>query len=159
VPVPAVAAQLGIRVGNADSPAGAERSTIGCLLFVARQLEQLEGKNYRGLETDTLAQSLETQEGSGDRKSSPSTDGLLQMHALGWAFDVPRKTLSKDAVRDLSFILTDLRFAGVLAFAEEDKPKAFHVVRHPAYASKFEQIYWDAVGIPAPVKSIAGSLQ
>ena len=125
VELPVVASQFGVRVGPiVDTTATAERSTIGCLLFVARQLEQLQGKKYKGF------------------------DAALPVQSLGFAFDLPRKPLSKDAVRDLNFILTDLRFAGLLAFAEEKKPQGFHVVRHPDHAGSFEQFYWDAVAMP-----------
>jgi hypothetical protein len=160
VQLPTVAAQFGIRAGKKEEPLpAAERSTIGCLFFVARQLEALEGTKYKGLQTGTLVQALEGQTRSADRKLEPSADGVLRMHTLGWAFDVPRGPMSKDAVRDLTFVLNDLRFAGLLAFVEADKPKAFHVVRHPDYAASFEQIYWDAVAQPAPVKAIAGSVE
>ena len=70
------------------------------------------------------------------------------MHTSDRAFDLRRKPLSKDTVRDLNFILTDLRFAGLLTFAAEGKPKDFHVVRHPDYAARFEKFYWDSVAVP-----------
>ena len=79
---------------------------------------------------------------------SPKPDPTLPMHTIGWAFDIQRKPLSKDAVRDLNFILMDLRFAGLLTFGEEGKPKDFHVVRHPDYAARFEKFYWDSVAAP-----------
>jgi Transglycosylase SLT domain len=155
VQLPTVAAQFGVRsVTSVDAPAAAERSTIGCLLFLARQLEQLEGKSYKGFETGALAQSVEGQAGSTDRKSLLAADGWPQMHTLGWAFEVPRKSLSKDALRDLNFILTDLRFAGLLAFVDADKPKGFQVVRHPSSAGLFEQFYWDAVAEPTTVQDL-----
>jgi hypothetical protein len=79
---------------------------------------------------------------------SPKPDPTLPMHTVGWAFDLPRKPLSKDTVRDLNFILMDLRFAGLLTFGQEGKPKDFHVVRHPDYAAQFEKFYWDSVAVP-----------
>jgi hypothetical protein len=141
VTLPAIASQRGVRVGrNVTAPMAAERSTIGCLLFVAQQLERLQGKTYKGFETGSMVRPMDN--------DSTRTDAMLPMHTLGWAFDLTRKPLTKDAVRDLSFILTDLRFAGLLAFAEEGKPKDFHVVRHPDHAGRFEQLYWDAVAVP-----------
>jgi soluble lytic murein transglycosylase-like protein len=125
VKLPAVASTFGIRVqqkGKDDSYSVAERSTIGCLLFVARELERLEGRKFKGVQTS--------------------------MHSRGWAFDLPRKGLSKDQVRDLNFILTDLRYAGLLAVTDEGRQAAFHVVRNPTEANRFEQFYWDAVAVP-----------
>lgn len=141
VALPAIASERGVRAGKTPtSPMAAERSTIGCLLFVADQLERLQGKKYKGFETSSMARPRDS--------DSPKADAMLPMHTFGWAFDLPRTPLSKDAVRDLNFILTDLRYAGLLTFAEEGKPKDFHVVRHPDYAAKFEKFYWDAVAMP-----------
>jgi hypothetical protein len=153
VKLPAVASMFGVRVqqkGKDDIYAVAERSTIGCLLFVARQLERLEGKNYKGVQTNSLVKLLNDVDSRGETKKSPSAETGLPMHALGWAFDLPRKGLSKDQVRDLNFVLTDLRYAGLLAVTDEAKQAAFHVVRNPTEASRFEQFYWDAVAVPQP---------
>jgi hypothetical protein len=147
VTLPSVASERGVRAGKSvSSPLAGERSTIGCLLFVADQLQRLQGSKYRGLETSSMVKSLES--GSSDKKAPSRDSTTLPMHTFGWAFDLARKPLSKDAVRDLNFILMDLRFAGLLTFAEEGKPKDFHVVRHPDYASRFEKFYWDAVAVP-----------
>ena len=89
-------------------------------------------------------------------KKGSSSEADLPMHALGWAFDLPRKGLSKDQVRDLNFILNDLRYAGLLAVNDESKQATFHVVRNPAEAGRFEQFYWDAVGAPQTA-SVAAS--
>ena len=138
VTLPAIASARGVRPGKSvTSTLAAERSTIGCLLFVAEQLARLQGTKYKGLETSSMIRPVES--------DSPKPDPTLPMHTIGWAFDIPRKPLSKDAVRDLNFILMDLRFAGLLTFGEEGKPKDFHVVRHPDYAARFEQFYWDSV--------------
>ena len=140
VALPAIAARRGVRAGTAAAwPLAAERSTIGCLLFVADQLQRLQGTRYKGFETGSMVRPLDS--------DSPKPEATLPMHTFGWAFDLTRKPLSKDAVRDLNFILTDLRFAGLLTFAEEGKPKNFHVVRHPDYAGRFEKYYWDAVAV------------
>ena len=72
-------------------------------------------------------------------------DEALPLHGMGWAFDVPSSSLSKTDLRDLKFILTDLRQAGLLAYVEDDDNTAFHVVRHPDHAAGFEQFYWDAM--------------
>jgi hypothetical protein len=147
VTLPAVASERGVRADKSvSSPLAGERSTIGCLLFVADQLQRLQGSKYRGLETSSMVKSLEGDSRKDAPKASDST--TLPMHTFGWAFDLARKPLSKDAVRDLNFILMDLRFAGLLTFAEEGKPKDFHVVRHPDYALRFEKFYWDTVGVP-----------
>jgi hypothetical protein len=141
VTLPAIASERGVRAGKAvTSTLAAERSTIGCLLFVADQLERLQGTKYKGLETSSMVRPSES--------DTPSADAMQPMHIFGWAFDLPRKPLSKDAVRDLNFVLTDLRFAGLLTFAAEGKPKDFHVVRHPDHAARFEKLYWDAVAVP-----------
>ena len=148
VSLPAIALDRGIRpVKTAAAPLAAERSTIGCLLFVAGQLEKLQGKKYKGFETSSMVRAADGE--------VPRTDATLPMHTLGWAFDLARKPLSKETVRDLNFILTDMRSAGLLTFAEEGKPKDFHVVRHPDYAANFENFYWDAVGIPQAASTAA----
>jgi hypothetical protein len=141
VTLPAIASERGVRAGKTvTSTLAAERSTIGCLLFVAEQLANLQGRKYKGLETSSMIRPAES--------DSPKPDPTLPMHTFGWAFDLPRKPLSKDTVRDLNFILMDLRFAGLLTFGEEGKPKDFHVVRHPDYAARFEKFYWDSVAVP-----------
>lgn len=141
VALPTIASERGVRIGKATAwPMAAERSTIGCLLFIADQLERLQGKKYKGVETSSMVRPAET--------DAPSAAATQPMHTIGWAFDLTRKPLSKDAIRDLNFVLTDLRFAGLLTFAEEGKPKDFHVVRHPDYAGRFEKYYWDAVALP-----------
>jgi hypothetical protein len=149
VALPAIASQHGVRGGKAAAwPLAAERSTIGCLLFVADQLQRLQGTKYKGFETGSMVRPLDS--------DSPKPEATLPMHTYGWAFDLTRKPLSKDTVRDLNFILTDLRFAGLLTFAEEGKPKDFHVVRHPDFAARFEKYYWDAVAVSQASGSDAG---
>jgi hypothetical protein len=141
--------------GKDDNYSVAERSTIGCLLFVARQLERLEGKKFKGVQTSNLVKLINDADPGGGTKKSLKADTELPMHSLGWAFDLPRKGLSKDQVRDLNFILTDLRYAGLLAVTDEGKQAAFHVVRNPTEANRFEQFYWDAVA--APQASVAAN--
>ncbi len=148
VSLPGVALNRGVRASSsAGTTLAAERSTMGCLLFVADQLQRLEGGKYKGFETSSMVRPAD-----GDGSKS---DAMLPMHTFGWAFDLTRKPLSKDTLRDLNFVLTDLRFAGLLTFAQEGKPKDFHVVRHPDYAARFEKFYWDAVAVP---QASAGSV-
>jgi hypothetical protein len=150
VKLPLVASSFGVRVQNdkTDTHVAAERSTIGCLLFVARALERLEGTKFKGVQASSLVKLLNDPASRTETKKNSTADTGLPMHALGWAFDLPRKGLSKDQIRDLNFILTDLRYAGLLAVTDEGKQTAFHVVRNPSEASRFEQFYWDAVGAP-----------
>jgi transglycosylase-like protein with SLT domain len=151
VNLPAVASKFGIRVqqkGKDEKYLVAERSTIGCLLFVAHELERLEGKQFKGVQTNSLVKLVNDADSRDDAKKSLSADAELPMHSLGWAFDLTRKGLSKDQVRDLNFILTDLRYAGLLAVTDEGKQAAFHVVRNPTEANRFEQFYWDALAMP-----------
>ena len=61
-----------------------------------------------------------------------------------------------DQVRNLNFILNDLRYAGLLAVNDESKQATFHVVRNPAEAGRFEQFYWEAVGA-SQTASVAAS--
>jgi len=78
-------------------------------------------------------------------------DDCAPTHTRGWAFDIPSKNLSKTDQRDLKFILTDLRQAGLLAYVEDGRQPTYHVVRHPDQAALFEQFYWDAMaGSPPP---------
>ncbi len=150
VALPAAASSRGVRAPAAvDWPLAAERSTVGCLLFIADQLQRLQGSTYKGFETFSMIKPA-------DSDVTPKTEAMLPMHTIGWAFDLRRKPLSKEAARDLNFILTDLRFAGLLAFSEEGKPKDFHVVRHPDYANRFEKYYWNAVALPQASADAAG---
>jgi hypothetical protein len=120
----------------------AERSTIGSALFVAHHLKRLQGDKYSGFEiTRMLA--------NGDERED---DESFPLHGLGWAFDVPSMGLSKTDQRDLKFILTDLRQAGLLAYIEDGRQPTFHVVRHPDHAAQFEQFYWDAMAGQVPVE-------
>jgi len=153
VKLPPVASSFGVRVqkDTVETFVAAERSTIGCLLFVARELEQLEGKKFKGVQTSSLVKVLNDSASHADAKKNATPDNDQSMHALGWAFDVPRKGLSKEQMRDLNFILNDLRYAGLLAVTDDGKKQpAFHVVRNPTEAGRFEQFYWDAVGAPQP---------
>jgi len=99
---------------------------------------------------------LEPSSGCADepgRDAGDKDDACAPLHTLGWAFDVPSQNLTKIQQRDLKFILTDLRQAGLLAYVEEGRLPTYHVVRHPDYASQFEQFYRDAMAqSPAPTE-------
>ena len=145
--LPDIASFFGVR---AAASAMAERSTIGSALFVAHHLKRLQGARYTGFEiTRMLAH--------GDDRED---DESFPLHGLGWAFDVPSMGLSKTEQRDLKFILTDLRQAGLLAYVEDGRQPTFHVVRHPNHAARFEQFYWDAMAgkVPAEQPRIAAVL-
>ncbi len=158
--LPDIASAFGVR--GALPIMTAERSTIGSALFVAHHLKRLQGDRYAGFE---IARMLEPASGCANadepgREADDKDGECARLHTLGWAFDVPSKTLSKIEQRDLKFILTDLRQAGLLAYVEEGKLPTYHVVRHPDYASQFEQFYRDAMtsaSKPEPSK-VAASL-
>jgi hypothetical protein len=136
---PDIASVFGVR--PATSQMSAERSTIGSALFVAHHLKRLQGDRYSGFQiTRMLAH--------GDE---PEEDESFPLHTMGWAFDVPSSGLSKTDQRDLKFILTDLRQAGLLAYVEDGRDPTFHVVRHPDHAAQFEQFYWDVMAGNIPV--------
>ena len=136
--LPDIASHFGVRA-TVDQ-LSAERSTIGSALFVADQLKRLQGDRYSGFAiTRMLAHGNERED-----------DESFPLHGLGWAFDVPSTGLSKTDQRDLKFILTDLRQAGLLAYIEDGKQPTFHVVRHPDHAARFEQFYWDVMAGLAP---------
>jgi hypothetical protein len=145
--LPDIASHFGVRAANEMS---AERSTIGSALFLAHHLKRLQGDRYSGFAiTRMLAH--------GDERED---DESFPLHGLGWAFDVPSTGLSKSDQRDLKFILTDFRQAGLLAYIE-DGPSAsvkdgrqptFHVVRHPDHAAQFEQFYWDVMAGQVPTE-------
>jgi hypothetical protein len=136
---PDIASVFGVR--PAASQMSAERSTIGSALFVAHHLKRLQGDRYSGFQiTRMLAHGDEPEE----YESFP-------LHTMGWAFDVPSSGLSKTDQRDLKFILTDLRQAGLLAYVEDGRDPTFHVVRHPDHAAQFGQFYWDVMAGNIPV--------
>ncbi len=136
--LPDVASHFGVRAAAIQM--SAERSTIGSALFVADQLKRLQGDRYSGFAiTRMLAH--------GDERED---DESFPLHGLGWAFDVPSTGLSKTDQRDLKFILTDLRQAGLVAYIEDGSQPTFHVVRHPDHAARFEQFYWDVMAGLAP---------
>ena len=144
--LPDIASKFGVRARGAGATPvmAAERSTIGSALFVAHQLKNLQGAQYRGFEISSMLSH------AGDE------DSALPVHRLGWAFDVPYSGLSSAEKRDLKFILTDMRYAGLLAYIEEDSDRTYHIVRHPDHAAKFEQFYRDAMGGVIPSDRPAG---
>ncbi|RPI52138.1 MAG: hypothetical protein EHM55_17255 [Acidobacteria bacterium] len=136
--LPDIASTFGVRA--ATEAMTAERSTVGSALFVAHHLKRLQGDRYNGFEiTRMLAH------GPGQEE-----DESFPLHTLGWAFDVPTSDLSKTDRRDLKFILTDLRYAGLLAYVEDGREPTYHIVRHPDHAARFEQFYWDAMAGTPP---------
>lgn len=153
--LPDIASDFKVRGGathaTSASRLAAERSTIGSALFVAHHLKRLQGDRYVGFEITSMV----------THETDEEENAALPMHSLGWAFDVPSAALSKTDQRDLKFILTDLRHAGLLAYVEEGRKPTFHIVRHPEHAGRFEQFYWDAMAgtVPAaqpPVTSAVG---
>jgi hypothetical protein len=138
VSMPDIASVFGVR--GAATAMSAERSTIGSALFVAQQLKRLQGARYSGFEiTRMLAHGDEIEE-----------DESFPLHGLGWAFDIPSSGMSRADQRDLKFILTDLRQAGLLAYVEDGRRPTFHVVRHPDHAQRFEQFYLDVMAGNVP---------
>ena len=136
-----------------DEAMTAERSTVGSALFLAHHLRRLQGGRYRGFEITrmlALASDRSASYGAAGHDGCEETRESLPLHNLGWAFDVPTKGLSKTDRRDLKFILTDLRQAGLLAYVEDGKEPTYHVVRHPDHAARFEQFYWDAMAGTPP---------
>jgi len=151
VPLPEVASTFGIRASA--GPMAAERSTIGSALFVAHHLRRLQGDRYKGFEiARMLPSSLAgcASFGAANLDARGEDDECGPLHTLGWAFDVPTKALSTTERRDLTFILTDLRHAGLVAYLEDRREPTYHVVRHPDHSARFEQFYWDAMGGSLP---------
>jgi hypothetical protein len=156
--LPDIASVFGVR--SAANPMSAERSTIGSALFIAQHLKRLQGERYSGFEiTRMLAPAFArcASAGNASHELDCEEGGSDPLHSLGWAFDVPSGGLSKTDQRDLKFILTDLRQAGLLAYVEDGKDPTFHVVRHPDHAARFEQFYWDAMAglVPAEPRRLA----
>ncbi len=106
--LPPIATAFGLQARISDM--SAERSTVGSALFVAHQLNRLQGTRYTGFQISRML-------AHGD---DAEEDEALPLHGMGWAFDVPSSSLSKADLRDLKFILTDLRQAGLLAYVEDD---------------------------------------
>jgi hypothetical protein len=162
--LPDIASHFGVRTAGEMS---AERSTIGSALFVAHHLKRLQGDRYSGFDiTRMLAPAFARCASLGAAGPTECEDGASDpLHSLGWAFDVPAAGLSKTDQRDLKFILTDFRQAGLLAYIEDGPPRSsrssrqptFHVVRHPDHAARFEQFYWDVMAgqIPAVEPRVA----
>jgi hypothetical protein len=150
--LPEIATSFGVRAGSI--PMSAERSTIGSALFLAQQLRRLQGERYNGFEISRmLTQSFAGCAGIGTSAYDGDEDDLCApLHTLGWAFDVSAGSLSKTDQRDLKFVLTDLRQAGLLAYVEEDKQPTYHIVRHPDHAAQFEQFYRDTMAGSAPAE-------
>jgi hypothetical protein len=146
---PEMASTFGVRAGVTAMTA--ERSTIGSALFLAHHLKRLQGDRYTGFEIARMLPPSVACTVPVPLTQDDEDDDCAPMHTRGWAFDVPSKNLSKMDLRDLKFILTDLRQAGLLAYVEEGRQPTYHVVRHPDHAARFEQFYWDAMaGSPPP---------
>lgn len=141
---PDIAAGFGVR--PVTSEMSAERSTIGSALFVAHHLKRLQGDRYSGFQITRMLAPAFARCASFGGGGVECEEGVSDpLHTMGWAFDVPSNSLSKTDQRDLKFILTDLRHAGLLAYVEDGRDPTFHVVRHPDHAAEFEQFYWDAM--------------
>jgi hypothetical protein len=163
--LPDIASHFGVRASASEM--SAERSTIGSALFVAHHLKRLQGDRYNGFAiTRMLAPLFARCASLGATGAAECEDGASDpLHSLGWAFDVPSTGLSKTDQRDLKFILTDLRQAGLLAYIEDGPSTSrktsgqptFHVVRHPDHAARFEQFYWDAMAglVPSQQPQVA----
>jgi hypothetical protein len=146
---PDIATTFGVRAGS--TALSAERSTIGSALFVAQQLRRLQGDRYKGFEiTRMLAPSAAGCTDAG--YDGDENDECAPLHTMGWAFDIASNDLSRTDRRDLKFILTDLRQAGLLAYLEGGKEPTWHVVRHPDHAARFEQFYWDTLAGSTPAE-------
>jgi hypothetical protein len=148
--LPDIASVFGVR--SAANQMSAERSTIGAALFVAHHLKRLQGERYSGFDITRMLAPAFARCASFDAATMVGCDEEASdpLHWLGWAFDVPSVGLSRTDQRDLKFILTDLRQAGLLAYVEDGKAPTYHVVRHPDHAARFEQFYWDAMAAHAP---------
>jgi Transglycosylase SLT domain len=158
--LPDIASVFGVRA--MASELAAERSTIGSALFVAHHLKRMQGERYSGFEiTRMLAPAVSrcASFGAASQQTDCEDEGSDPLHSLGWAFDVPSAGLSKTDQRDLKFILTDLRQAGLLAYVEDGRQPTFHVVRHPDHAARFEQFYWEAMAghVPAEQPRVAAA--
>ena len=161
--LPDIASVFGVRPAATDM--SAERSTIGSALFVAHHLKRLQGERYSGFEiTRMLAPAFArcASFGAASHLAGCEDEASDPLHSLGWAFDVPSTGLSKTDRRDLKFILTDLRQAGLLAYVEDGTSPTYHVVRHPDHAAQFEQFYWDVMAgnVPAgqpPLASVTAA--
>ena len=157
--LPDIASHFGVRAATEMS---AERSTIGSALFLAHHLKRLQGDRYSGFAiTRMLAPAFARCASFGAAGTAGCEDGASDpLHGLGWAFDVPSTGLSNTDQRDLKFILTDFRQAGLLAYIEDGPSTSrraggqptFHVVRHPDHAARFEQFYWDVMAGQVPVE-------
>ena len=108
--LPDIASDFGVRSGAGErSMMAAERSTIGSVLFIAHHLKRLQGDRIAGFEIDGMLSARAGEEGR--RASCTGSDGRSTCRRMG---------LSKTDQRDLKFILTDLRHAGLLAYVEVD---------------------------------------
>jgi hypothetical protein len=154
VALPDIASVFGVRA--TATAMTAERSTIGSALFVAHHLKRLQGERFSGFAiTRMLAPGFAgCATFDAPRSQTHCEDGGSDpLHSLGWAFDVTSTGLSKVDHRDLKFILTDLRQAGMLAYVEDGRrDPTYHIVRHPDYAERFEQFYRDVMAGQLPVE-------
>lgn len=122
---------------------GSEPATLGCLLYIAYELRQLQGNAFVPLETNSLVRHLKYQDALGGRNTNARTQ--LPTHALGKAFDLPRTNLNRQQERDLTFILEDLESLGLLGWILEGAQRTIHVVPNPEYQGFFAGVYYDAV--------------
>jgi hypothetical protein len=149
--LPDIASLFGVRAATARCrPSG---STIGSALFVAHQLKRLQGDRYSGFQ---ITRMLGAFAGCADIATAPASgleeDGSSHCtRSVGVRRAV--RGLSKSEQRDLKFILTDLRQAGLLTYVEDGHQATFHVVRHPDHAQRFEQFYWDVMAGVIPAES------
>lgn len=155
VPLPSNLTSLGVRVrvdgssriGEADLVnqnlyIGASPATVGCLLYAANELRLRRDERIASLETNSLVRHLLYQKDL-KKRGNQNADTLLPTHAMGMAFDLPRKYMSPRQRMFVEFILNDLRYAGMLVYIREGQQATYHVVPHPEYTTFFEKVYRD----------------
>jgi hypothetical protein len=138
-----------------DKYIGAEKATLGCLLYVAYVLRRFEGADFLPVETNSLVRHLKGQGAIGKGNANALTE--LPTHTMGKAFDLPRKNLTPMQIRDLEFLLGDFDSLGLISFVHEGSEKSGgqlvnHVVPDPEFKAFFEGVYDDAVAFLARAK-------
>jgi hypothetical protein len=118
--------------------------TAGALLFIANQLQRLRGQRDPLIfQVSSITRTVDYQ--GKLRETNKVATKAVSFHVLGLAFDITKRGLSADDLRDIQFILDELDSTGMIAWVPEND--AFHIVVAPdPEVIKFFQTVYTATG-------------
>ncbi len=113
---------------NQDLYMATKPETAGCLLYIAHMLQELRnGRKRLVLEVTSVTRTVDYQKKLS--RFNPVATKQLSFHVLGLAFDITKRGLSDQDMRDIQFVLEELDSTGFISWVPENA--AYHVVVAP----------------------------